>query len=374
LNIISLKMPYFAFSINYRNMQSIQANNYLVHFNQNAYEALNNHLKENKYSNLFIIVDNETNEHCLPKFLPLLETDLTIEIIEFESGEINKNIETCIEIWKVLTELGADRKSLVINLGGGVVTDLGGFVASTFKRGLDFINIPTTLLSMVDASVGGKTGVDLGNLKNQIGVINVPQMVLIDTDYLETLPQSEMRSGLAEMLKHGLIYDSAYWKQFLDLKAIDFADFDALIYRSVEIKNDIVIQDPTEKNIRKALNFGHTLGHAIEGYFLESETKTTLLHGEAIAIGMILESYISLHKNLITAEEYTEIKTAIKSIYDDVKIEENDIDPILELLIHDKKNEYGLIQFALIEGIGKIKINQSVENKLILDAFQDYKS
>jgi len=374
LNIISLKMPYFAFSINYTNMQSIQANNYLVHFNQNAYEALNNHLKENKYSNLFIIVDNETNEHCLPKFLPLLETDLTIEIIEFESGEINKNIETCIEIWKVLTELGADRKSLVINLGGGVVTDLGGFVASTFKRGLDFINIPTTLLSMVDASVGGKTGVDLGNLKNQIGVINVPQMVLIDTDYLETLPQSEMRSGLAEMLKHGLIYDSAYWKQFLDLKAIDFADFDALIYRSVEIKNDIVIQDPTEKNIRKALNFGHTLGHAIEGYFLESETKTTLLHGEAIAIGMILESYISLHKNLITAEEYTEIKTAIKSIYDDVKIEENDIDPILELLIHDKKNEYGLIQFALIEGIGKIKINQSVENKLILDAFQDYKS
>jgi len=374
LNIISLKMPYFAFSINYRNMQSIQANNYLVHFNQNAYEALNNHLKENKYSNLFIIVDNETNEHCLPKFLPLLETDLTIEIIEFESGEINKNIETCIEIWKVLTELGADRKSLVINLGGGVVTDLGGFVASTFKRGLDFINIPTTLLSMVDASVGGKTGVDLGNLKNQIGVINVPQMVLIDTNYLETLPQSEMRSGLAEMLKHGLIYDSAYWKQFLDLKAIDFADFDALIYRSVEIKNDIVIQDPTEKNIRKALNFGHTLGHAIEGYFLESQTKTTLLHGEAIAIGMILESYISLHKNLITAEEYTEIKTAIKSIYDDVKIEENDIDPILELLIHDKKNEYGLIQFALIEGIGKIKINQSVENKLILDAFQDYKS
>lgn len=374
MNIISLKMPYFAFSINYRNMQSIQANNYLVHFNQNAYEALNNHLKENKYSNLFIIVDNETNEHCLPKFLPLLETNLTIEIIEFESGEINKNIETCIEIWKVLTELGADRKSLVINLGGGVVTDLGGFVASTFKRGLDFINIPTTLLSMVDASVGGKTGVDLGNLKNQIGVINVPQMVLIDTDYLETLPQSEMRSGLAEMLKHGLIYDSAYWKQFLDLKAIDFADFDALIYRSVEIKNDIVIQDPTEKNIRKALNFGHTLGHAIEGYFLESETKTTLLHGEAIAIGMILESYISLHKNLITAEEYTEIKTAIKSVYDDVKIEENDIDPILELLIHDKKNEYGLIQFALIEGIGKIKINQSVENKLILDAFQDYKS
>lgn len=374
LNIIYSKMPYFAVSINQKDMQSIQANNYKVHFNQNAYEALNYHLKENKYSNLFIIVDNQTNEFCLPKFLPLLETDLNIEIIEFEAGEANKNIETCIEIWNVLTELGADRKSLVINLGGGVVTDLGGFVASTFKRGVDFINIPTTLLSMVDASVGGKTGVDLGNLKNQIGVINVPQMVLIDTNYLETLSQSEMRSGLAEMLKHGLIYDAPYWKQFLDLKSIDYADFDELIYRSVEIKNEIVIQDPTEKNIRKALNFGHTLGHAIESYFLESETKKTLLHGEAIAVGMILESYISLHKNLITAAEYTEIKTAIQNIYDHIVFEENDIEPILELLVHDKKNEYGLIQFALIEGIGKIKINQSVENKLILNAFQDYKS
>jgi len=355
-------------------MQSIQANNYPVCFNEIGYETLNLHLKENKYSNLFIIVDSNTNEYCLPKFLPLLETDLTIEIIEFDAGEINKNIETCIEIWKVLTELGADRKTLIINLGGGVVTDLGGFVASTFKRGVDFIHIPTTLLSMVDASVGGKNGVDLGNLKNQIGVINTPKMVLIDTQYLETVPQNEMRSGLAEMLKHGLIFDKAYWEQFLDLKAIDFADFDELIYRSVEIKNEIVMQDPTEKNIRKSLNFGHTLGHAIESYFLENENKTTLLHGEAIAVGIILESYISLHKNLITEAEYNQIKSTLKSIYDDIVFEENDIEPILELLIHDKKNEYGNIQFALIEGIGKIKINQSVENELILNAFQDYKS
>ncbi|TRX30877.1 3-dehydroquinate synthase [Flavobacterium sp. ZT3R18] len=355
-------------------MQSIQANNYPVHFNETGYEKLNQHLKENKYSNLFIIVDSNTNEYCLPKLLPILETDLTIEIIEFEAGEINKNIETCIEIWNVLTELGADRKTLIINIGGGVVTDLGGFVASTFKRGVDFIHIPTTLLSMVDASVGGKNGVDLGNLKNQIGVINTPKMVLIDTQYLETVPQNEMRSGLAEMLKHGLIFDKAYWEQFLDLKAIDFADFDELIYRSVEIKNEIVMQDPTEKNIRKSLNFGHTLGHAIESYFLENKNKTTLLHGEAIAVGMILESYISLHKNLITEVEYNQIKSTLKSIYDDVIFQDSDIDPILELLIHDKKNEYGTIQFALIEGIGKIKINQSVENELILNAFEDYKS
>ncbi|WP_269222811.1 3-dehydroquinate synthase [Flavobacterium sp. IMCC34518] len=355
-------------------MQSIQANNYPVHFNENGYEKLNQHINENNYSNLFIIVDSNTNEYCLPKLLSVLETELSIEIIEFEAGEINKNIETCIEIWKVLTELGADRKTLIINIGGGVVTDLGGFVASTFKRGVDFIHIPTTLLSMVDASVGGKNGVDLGNLKNQIGVINTPKMVLIDTQYLETVPQNEMRSGLAEMLKHGLIFDKAYWESFLDLKAIDFADFDALIYRSVEIKNNIVMQDPTEKNIRKALNFGHTLGHAIESYFLENENKTTLLHGEAIAVGMILESYISLRKNLITQEEYNQIKMTLKSIYDTIIFEENDIDPILELLIHDKKNEYGAIQFALIEGIGQIKINQSVENELILKAFQDYKS
>ena len=355
-------------------MQSIQANNYPIHFNEKAYEALNNHLKENKYSNIFIIVDSNTNEFCLPNFLPYLETDLTIEIIEFEAGEENKNIDTCVEIWNVLTELGADRKTLIINLGGGVVTDLGGFVSSTFKRGVDFIHIPTTLLSMVDASVGGKNGVDLGNLKNQIGVINVPIMVLIDTQYLETVPQNEMRSGLAEMLKHGLIYDKKYWEQFLDLKEIDFADFDQLIYRSVEIKNEIVTQDPTEKNIRKSLNFGHTLGHAIESYFLENKDKTTLLHGEAIAVGMILESYISLKKDLLSNDEYFEIKSSLKTIYDDIIFDENDIKPILELLIHDKKNEYGAIKFALIEGIGKIKINQSVENELILNAFEDYKS
>jgi len=355
-------------------MQSIQANGYSIYFNENGYEALNNYLREKKYSNVFIIVDSNTNEYCLPHFLSNLETEQTIEIIEFEAGESFKHIETCVSIWNVLTELGADRKSIVLNLGGGVVSDLGGFVASTFKRGIDFIHIPTTLLSMVDASVGGKNGVDLGNLKNQIGVINVPIMVLIDTSYLDTLPQNEMRSGLAEMLKHGLIYDKEYWNQFLDLSKLDFTDLDELIHASIEIKNKIVMQDPTENGIRKALNFGHTLGHAIESYFLENDAKTTLLHGEAIAVGMILESYISLKKNMISTEEYVEIKNTIKSIFDDIVFEENDMNPILELLIHDKKNEYGTIQFALIAGIGQIKINQEVENELIKEAFEDYKS
>ena len=355
-------------------MQSIAANGYPIVFSENGYEYLNDIIEKNKYSIIFILSDTNTNEYCLSRFLPLLATNKTIEIIEIESGETEKNITTCVEIWSILTELGGDRKSLLINVGGGVITDIGGFVASTFKRGIDFIHIPTTLLAMVDASVGGKNGVDLGSLKNQIGVINVPKLVLIDTDYLSTLPQNEMRSGLAEMLKHGLIADADYWTIFKVLNGIDFADFDSLIYRSIEIKNEIVMQDPTENGIRMALNFGHTLGHAIESYFLENENKKTLLHGEAIAAGMILESYISWQKKLLSAAEYIEIKNTINAVFETIVFEENDLKPILELLIHDKKNEYGKIQFALLDGIGSIKINQEVENELIIKSFDDYKS
>ena len=355
-------------------MQTIQANGYPIYFSETGYDALNEILLKEKYSCIFVVVDSQSNEFCLPQFLPYLATEIPIEIIEFESGESSKNIETCVQIWEALTELGADRKSLLINVGGGVVTDLGGFVASTFKRGIDFIHVPTTLLAMVDASVGGKNGVDLGNLKNQIGVINVPKMIIIDSDYLKTLPKNEMRSGLAEMLKHGLIQDKTYWQKFRNLDQIDFVDFDVLIYQSIVIKNTIVMQDPTENGIRKALNFGHTLGHAIESYFLENEIKTTLLHGEAIAAGMILESYISLQKHLIEEGEYLEIKDTINSIFDRIPFEESDLDPIQELLIHDKKNEYGMIQFALLDSIGNIKINQTAEKELITAAFLNYKT
>ena len=355
-------------------MQSIEANGYPIYFGKNEYQQLTNYIEQNNYSTIFILTDTHSNEYCLPKFLPFLATEKTIEIIEIEPGESEKNITTCVEIWSILTELGADRKSVLINLGGGVITDIGGFVASTFKRGIDFINIPTTLLAMVDASIGGKNGVDLGNLKNQIGVINSPKMVLVDTVYLNTLPQNEMRSGLAEMLKHGLIADANYWGEFKDLSQSDFADFDVLIHRSIEIKNEIVTQDPTENGIRKALNFGHTLGHAIESYFLENENKNSLLHGEAIAVGMILESYISWQKKLISETEYDEIKKVIAAIFEKIPFEENDIQPILDLLIHDKKNEYGKIQFSLLDGIGAITINQEVDNKLIIKSFEDYKS
>lgn len=355
-------------------MSFIQANGYPIYFSEKGYEALNQHLILANYSCIFILVDTHSNGFCLPHFLAYLATTIRIEIVEIESGEHAKNIDTCVQIWQVLTELGADRKSLIVNLGGGVVTDLGGFVAATFKRGIDFIHIPTTLLAMVDASVGGKNGVDLGNLKNQIGVIKVPVMVLIDTIYLNTLPQNEMRSGLAEMLKHGLIADKKYWEQFLNLEGLDFADLDGLIYTSITIKNNIVTQDPTENGIRKALNFGHTLGHAIESYFLENQNKPTLLHGEAIAVGMVLESFVAWKKNLIHMAQYNQIKKTILGIFERIVFHPTDIEPILALLIHDKKNEYGTIQFALIEGIGHVKINQTVENELLIEAFKDYKS
>lgn len=353
-------------------MQSIKANDYSIYFNQEAYEMLNSWISNYNYSKLFILVDETTNEFCLPKLLPLLEVDIPIEIIEIEAGEEMKNISTCFEIWSILADLGADRKSAILNLGGGVITDLGGFVASTFKRGIDFINIPTTLLGMVDAAIGGKNGVDLGTLKNQIGVINAPKLVVIDTDYLETLPQNQLKSGLAEMLKHGLIYDKKYWNQFKDLKELNFDDLDQLIYRSIEIKNEIVLQDPTENGIRKALNFGHTLGHAIESHFLE--TEKSLLHGEAIAIGMILESYISKEKKLITEEEYIEIKSTLLAIFEKQFFTQNDIDSIVNLLIHDKKNEYGKVQFALIENIGTIILNQYTDNEVIINGFADYET
>jgi 3-dehydroquinate synthase len=304
--------------------------------------------------------------------LHLLEVEIPIEIIEIEAGEEMKNISTCVEIWSILADLGADRKSALLNLGGGVITDLGGFVASTFKRGIDFINIPTTLLGMVDAAIGGKNGVDLGALKNQIGVINAPKLVLIDTDFLETLPQNQMKSGLAEMLKHGLIFDKTYWNQFKDLQDLNFDDLDQLIHRSVEIKNGIVCQDPTETGIRKALNFGHTLGHAIESHFLE--TPTPLLHGEAIAVGMVLESYISKEKNLISENEYFEIKYTLLTVFGKHNFTQNDIEAILNLLIHDKKNEYGKVQFALINTIGANILNQNIDNETIINSFKEYET
>lgn len=353
-------------------MDSITANNGIIHFNNTCYPSINKHLKNNNFSKIFILVDNNTHELCLPYFLEQLETKVVIEIIEIEDGEINKTIETCLGIWNTLSELDADRKSLLINIGGGVITDMGGFVASTFKRGIAYVNIPTTLLSMVDASVGGKTGVDLGHLKNQIGVISTPDLVLIDTKYLDTLPQNQMRSGLAEMLKHGLITGESYWNKFTNLENLVFNDLDALIYESVLIKKNVVDQDPREHGLRKTLNFGHTLGHAIESYFLSNPNKTTLLHGEAIAIGMVLACYLSSQLVGFPIETSNSVKQLLANYYGKITIEESDHAPIMELLKYDKKNNHGDINFVLLKSIGDPVIDCKVDDQLILDSFKYY--
>ena len=355
-------------------MTSITTDSYAVHFNATGYEELNNYLKDNRFSKIFIIVDNNTHDHCLPHFMSKLETDLDCEIIEIEAGEVNKNIDTCVGVWNALSELGADRKSLIINVGGGVVTDLGGFVACTFKRGLKYINVPTSLLAMVDASVGGKTGVDLGALKNQVGVISSGDMVLVDTSFLDTLPQNQLKSGLAEMLKHGLIYDPLYWNKFLDLSNLSLIDLDDLIHASVQIKNTIVTADPYEHGLRKTLNFGHTLGHAVESYYLSETDKEQLLHGEAIAIGMIMETYISAELLGFPKQEMEIIKETFLKIFNKVSIDASDYDAIIEVLKYDKKNEHGNINFVLLENIGVPKIDCLVENDLLIKAFEYYNS
>jgi 3-dehydroquinate synthase len=353
-------------------MKSIVTPHYAIHFNSNCYTELNAFLKNSNFSKIFVLVDTNTHNYCLSPFLSQLTVQQEIEIIEIEAGEINKTIDTCIGVWNTLSDLNADRKSLIINLGGGVVTDLGGFVASTFKRGITYINVPTSLLAMVDASIGGKTGVDLGMLKNQIGVINFSEMVLIDTTLLETLPPNEMRSGLAEMLKHGLIHNQAYWNKMRNLSENKLTDLDLLIYESVQIKKEIVAQDPTEIGLRKTLNFGHTLGHAIESYFLSDSKKNHLLHGEAIAIGMILACYISYKQESFPKENLESIKTTFISIYGKVEILESDYFPIIDLLKYDKKNTHGNINFVLLVGIGKTKIDCTVNNNTILEAFSYY--
>ncbi len=353
-------------------MDSIKANGSMVHFNSKCYTSINQHIEKNNFSKIFILVDENTHQYCLPKFLENLETDKTIEIIEIESGEINKTIETCVGVWNTLSELDADRKSLVINIGGGVITDLGGFVACTFKRGIAYINVPTSLLSMVDASVGGKTGVDLGHLKNQIGVISNPDLVLIDTTFLDTLPKDQMRSGLAEMLKHGLITGESYWNKFQDLSKLNLDDLDELIHESVIIKRNVVEEDPFESGLRKTLNFGHTLGHAIESHFLSNQNKTTLLHGEAIIVGMILASFISTELVGFPKETTLSIKKLFLSYYDKVIIEKSDYAAIIELLKYDKKNNHGNINFVLLQSIGKPIIDVQIPDELFKTAFAYY--
>lgn len=353
-------------------LESILAENYAVHFGSEGFRFLNRWLEEKHYSKVFILTDTNTCAHCLPVFLAEIVGDYPFEIIEIEAGEPFKNLETCQQVWMALSDLGGDRKSILLNLGGGVVTDLGGFVASTYMRGIDFVNIPTSLLAMVDASVGGKTGVDLGHLKNQIGVINHPIGVLIDSRFLATLPPEELRSGMAEMFKHGLIQSASYWEKMKNLKNLGIADLDSLIYDSVIIKNNIVKQDPTEKGLRKTLNFGHTLGHAIESYCLSHSSRRRLLHGEAIAIGMVLAAYLSYRICGLPKPILEEIKQVLRGYFPKEIFAVQEIRAVADLLRFDKKNSHGNVNFVLLPQIGNATTDCNVPEEILFEAFEYY--
>jgi 3-dehydroquinate synthase len=338
-----------------------------------VWDILNKYLKARDYASVFVLTDSNTAIYCLPAFMEYIDPDYTPQVLEMPAGEAHKSIDTCMNLWNQLSERMADRNSLLINLGGGVVTDLGGFVASTFKRGIDFINIPTSLLAMVDASVGGKNGVDLGSLKNQIGVLRIPELVLLDEQFLKTLPKAHLISGMAEMLKHGLITSEAYFDQVLALNT-DRAVDAGLIWESVLIKSRIVSEDPSEKGLRKTLNYGHTLGHAIESYCLKQPSIKTLLHGEAIAIGMILATYISSELLTFPKVSLQKVTTGIRKIFELSTFTETDIKAIIDLLIYDKKNRGGKIYFVLLNDFGQAVIDCEVPNSLIISAFDYYKN
>ncbi len=355
-------------------MTEIIAHNYSVIVSKNISKQLNTFFKvnKNKYSKIFILVDENSLKFCYPQLVEQVDAFKTAEIIEIDSGEQSKTIEVCSQIWSALSEYGADRKSLFVNFGGGVIGDMGGFIASTFKRGIDFINIPTTLLSQVDASVGGKVGIDLNHLKNEIGLFNNPKAVFVNPDFLNTLDKRQVLSGFAEVIKHALIADKNYWQQ---LKAFHFSDFkliDEIITSSINIKNTIVLQDPKEQNLRKILNFGHTIGHAIETFSLEHTNKKALLHGESIAVGMICEAYLSNQLCKLTSDELKDITHFILSNFSAVEIDSMDNHRLIELMQHDKKNEKGDIHFSLLSSIGKCEINKTAKADLIIESLKYY--
>jgi 3-dehydroquinate synthase len=352
----------------------IKSNGYDISIGDQVMNDLNLLLgkQEYKHSGLFVLVDENTANHCLPVLSAFLERAGELQILEIESGEASKNIEVCTRLWKALGEMGADRSSLLINVGGGVIGDMGGFVASTFKRGIPFVNIPTTLLAQVDASVGGKVGVDLDHLKNEIGVFNSPQAVFIYPGFLKTLSRREMMSGFAEVVKHALIADRSYWDFVIQANVADGAVWEEMIEKSVRIKNEIVTADPREKGLRKSLNFGHTIGHAVESYFLESSSKS-LLHGEAIAIGMVVEAYISFSKNKLPASELDIICSFILERFGYVPIDPFADHRLLELMRHDKKNSNGELNFSLLTKIGSCEVNRTADVSLVKEALKYYR-
>jgi 3-dehydroquinate synthase len=308
-------------------------------------------------SRIGIVVDENTHDYCLDHFLSVHPKFENAEIILLPLGEENKVMEVCFQVWEALTEYNFSRKDLIINLGGGVVTDMGGFIASIFKRGIDFIHVPTSLLGIVDASIGGKTGIDLGSYKNQLGVINHPKAIFIDPSFLNTLPAEEIIFGYAEMLKHALIRDKELWEEIKfinndeDLTALD------VLIKSIKIKVDIINQDPLEGGLRKILNFGHTIGHGLEGYYLG---KSNLAHGHCVALGLCAESYLSWQKGMLSKKEYLDIENCIRRSFHFISITAEEITEILKLVHNDKKNSEDQIKCCLLHGIGSCLYDQVV--------------
>lgn len=348
-------------------MATIKSTSYNIHIGSDCFDKLNSFLKKKSYSKYIIICDENSFEYCLPSLLFHCPDLNEAEIIELESGEEFKTIETCANVWGALTDVHADRKSLIINLGGGVISDLGGFVASTYKRGVHFVNIPTTLLAMVDASVGGKTGVDLNGIKNLIGSITDPQAVFVNPEFLESLSERQIKNGYAEIIKIAIIADSEFWNT---LKKGKTFYSEVMISKAIELKNQIVKKDPFEVGLRKALNFGHSVGHALESAMLFQ--KKDILHGEAIVLGMIIETNIALAQKRISKKERLEIVTHIQKTYSGIKITKDIKSLIFQYIKHDKKNEGDQLCFALPKGIGSYELSCNVAVAELEQALANY--
>lgn len=340
----------------------------------NIKKELSDFLQNADYDNLFILTDEHTEKLCLPKINEIPEIRTALKMV-VPSGENHKNIRETEKIWEYLSNNHASRKSLMIILGGGLLTDMGGFAASTFKRGMDFVNIPTTLLGAVDAAVGGKTGINFAGLKNEIGVFSPAKAVLIDSRFFETLTHSELLSGYAEMLKHALLSSEADLNLILsfDLEKIDYALLNDLLFKSIKVKERIVKEDPHEKGIRKALNLGHTIGHAFESF--SHETNRPIPHGYAVAWGILCELYLSIIKFDFDKNIFQEVARFVKEQYGKPDFDCSQYDHLIELMKHDKKNDSGEINFTLLKSVGNIAINQTASRQEIeetLDFIRDY--
>jgi 3-dehydroquinate synthase len=339
----------------------------------NAFDAVKHLLNKKKYKNakLFVLVDSNTLQNCLPYLSLNVPGIENAEIIEVEPGEASKNIEIAAEIIKTLLEYQVDRNAILINLGGGMITDLGGFTASIYKRGINFINIPTSLMGMIDASIGGKNGVNISDIKNVAGTFNLPVLTAVYPGFLRTLPKKELISGIAEMIKHAAIADEAYFNCLLQFDFNEDLDYSKIIKTSIEIKCHIVSADFNESNIRKTLNFGHTIGHAIESYFIEKK-ENQLLHGEAVAAGMICESYLAYKKLKLSKEDRNKLIACIQKYFKAIPLDEIDFVRILEIMKNDKKNTDNKFQFALITTIGNCETDITCSIEQIIDALKFY--